>query len=356
MAARLRFKNRHAGLKFFSSAVTGLMAAALVGGVAPGARAQQKESAGPARPVRIITVQGQVSLPEGMPAGRALVTLTTSSGVPRQAYTNELGRFEFPGMEEGDYTLSAKSVDDPYLVAERVEAGSGSTATSNLIVNLTLRREPAARKTKPPAVITTAEADQKVPKDARRAFREGVRLRRENEADKALESFSRAIAIYPDYFQALAERGDMRVLQGKLAEAAADFESALKVNPRYGPALRGAGYCKLERREFAGAVDALEKSVTAQPDNANTYLLLGIAYLELDRRGPAKMALFKALSFDSPHESRAYIYLGNLYAREGLYAEAADMLRKYLEANPTAPDAATIKAVEAGWRTRAAAP
>jgi Tfp pilus assembly protein PilF len=357
IVARLQFKNHHAGLKIFSSAVMGLMATVLAGGMVSGVHGQEKELPRQPRPLRILNIQGQVSLPEGMPAGRALVTLTTSSGVPRQTYTNDQGRFEFPGIEEGGYTLTARGVNDPNLVSESVAADTNRTATSNLNVNLILRRESdTARSPKPAAIVTTAEADQKVPKEARKAFKEGVKLRKDNEPDKALESFNRAVGIYPDYFQALAERGDLHVFQRKLTEAAADFERALKINQRYGPALRGAGYCKLEKREFAEAINDLEKSVTAQPDNANTYLLLGIAYLELDRREPARIALFKALSFNSPRELRAHIYLGNLYARERLYKEAADELHKYLEASPGDPDAATIRKIESQWRAHVAGP
>jgi tetratricopeptide (TPR) repeat protein len=355
MAAGLQFKNRRARLKLFCSAAAGLLAAAIVSGTSSGVRAQQKDAAEPARPIRTLTVQGQVSLPEGMPAGRALVTLTTTSGVPHQTYTNDFGKFEFPGIEEGGYTLTARSINDPNLVAERVETDTSRTATSNLNVNLILRRE-AVRRAEPAEVINAIEADQKVPSSARKAFKEGLKLTRDNKPDGALERLNRAVELDPDYFQALAARGDLRILRRELTEAAADFARALKINPRYGPALHGAGYCKLEQREFAAAIKVLEQATTAQPDNANNYLLLGIAYLELDRREPARLALFKALTSNSPHELRAHIYLGNLYAREHLYKEAADELHKYLAAYPTAPDAANIKAIETEWRTRAASP
>ena len=357
ISARPQLEARHGKRNVFYFAGTILMITLLLGEITPGVRGQEREVPRPIKPLRVLTIQGQVSLPEGMPAARTIVTLTTNSGVPRQAYTNELGRYEFPGIEEGGYTLTARNVDDPNLLSEPVQADTSRTATGNLNINLTLHKESVVDgKPQPASVLTPADVEQRVPKDARKAFKEGVRFRQDNKPDKALQSFTRAVELYPDYFQALAERGDMRVLERKLAEAAADFERALKINPQYGPALRGAGYCKLEKREFAEAINYLEKSATAQPDNANTYLLLGIAYLELDRREPARIALFKALSFNTQHELRAYIYLGNLYARERLYKEAADVLQKYLEANPTAPDAANIKAIEAEWRTRAATP
>jgi tetratricopeptide (TPR) repeat protein len=183
-----------------------------------------------------------------------------------------------------------------------------------------------------------------------------VRFKEEGQRDKALERFSRAIELYPDYFQAMYERGDLYVTQRKLNEAAADFAHALKVDDHYGPALRGSGYCKLEKKEFAQAIDDFERSLSAEPDNANTYLLLGIANLELNRREPARQALQKALGFSAQPVPRAHIYLANLFALEHQYQQAADELRKYLDAEPTTADAAEMRKIEAQWRARAAVP
>lgn len=333
-------------------------AALLAACAASNARAQERPAAVPPKPAKIFTVQGQVSLPEGEPAtASVVVTLTTRGGAVRQAYTNDLGRFEFEGMEEGTYTLTAKSLDDPALRSESVVTDSSRTATGNLNVSLTLRREPRAdERVRPAEVLTAAEAEQRVPKDALKAFRQAAKFAKNKEPDKALRSYTRAVELYPEYFQALAARGDLLVTQRKLAEASADFERALKLNAQYAPALRGSGYCKLEKREFDGAAKDFEKAVSAQPDNANTYLLLGIAYLELDRRAAAKEALFKALGSGSRQELRAYIYLANLYAREQQYKEAAEELHKYLEAVPGDPDAAKLRAVEARWLRLSASP
>lgn len=332
-------------------------AALLVACAASIARAQERVPPVPPKPTKIFTVQGQVSLPEGTAATGSVVTLATRTGVTRQAYTNELGRFEFDGMEEGTYILSARSLNDPALSSESIQTDTSRTATGNLNVNLTLRRETSVdNRLRPAEVFTIAEAEQKIPKQALKAFKEGTKFRKNNEADRALASFTRALTLYPGYFQALAARGDLLVMKRKLAEAAKDFDGALKLNSQYGPALRGSGYCKMERREFAEAVKDFEKAIKVQPDNANTYLLLGISYLELDQRLAAKAALVKALAFESRHELRAYIYLANLSAREHRYNEAAEELHKYLEAMPKDPEAEKLRAVEARWRSLAASP
>lgn len=107
---------------------------------------------------------------------------------------------------------------------------------------------------------------------------------------------------------------------------------------------------------FANRARASQSSTCGEiPAGVHAYLLLGIAYLKLDRREQAEAALVKALGFDTRRELRAHIHLGNLYARSGRYEDAADELRKYLEANPEDPGAAHLREVEAGWRARAAA-
>jgi tetratricopeptide (TPR) repeat protein len=321
--------------------------------VSPDSPAQQAGGA-PGKPVRYFTISGQVTLPDGRPAPKAVVRLTTRAGVPREVFANDAGRFEFPGMEEGAYVLDAKSVSEPVMVSDAVETDTGRTATGTLTVNLVLRESPKPTQGGyKPGVVSVEDKEQKIPKDAKRAFSQGRSFKEKNEPDKALENFSRAIQLYPGYYQALAERGDLFVSRRRLDEAAADFEQALKANPHYAPALRGAGYCKLEKGKFEEAARDFEQSIAADPANASTHLLLGVAELQLDRRDAAKAELLKALSFNPP-PLRAHIHLANLYAKEHLYREAADELRKYLDAEPVIQDRANLEAIEAEWRARAA--
>ena len=300
-------------------------------------------------------ITGQVTFFNGRPAARVIVTLATRTGMSRQAFTNDQGRFEFTDIGGGGFTLTASNPADPKQRSEVVERETPSRLlTDHLYVNLILGEGDPGKISKP-GVITVEEAEQKVPKEARKAFRQGLKFKEDNDLVKALQSFSQAITLYPDYVRALVERGDLYIAQHKLDDAAAEFYRALKVNDRDGPALRGAGYCQLEKKEFAGAIELFEKSISADPNNANTLLLLGIANLELDQREPAKAALLKALSLNPP-AVRAHIYLANVYAQERLYLQAADELHKYIEAEPLAAESAPMRDREAKWRALAAAP
>ena len=75
----------------------------------------------------------------------------------------------------------------------------------------------------------------------------------------------KALEHVPALNQAFSERGDLNVLRHNLDAAARDFDQALKFNPRYGPALRGSGYCKLSAGEYQQAIELFQQSIAADP-------------------------------------------------------------------------------------------
>lgn len=303
--------------------------------------------------VRHFTVGGQVSLPDDRPATRARVRLTGRGGVNREALTNDGGRYEFTELPAGLYHLSAQSLADASLSSGTADADTSRTATGQLTVNLTLRAAPPAADARRPAVVSVSEMERKVPAEARKAFRRGLKLKGDGKPDEALASFNRAVELHPDYVQALSERGNLRAARRELAEAAKDFERALKLNAHDEAALRGAGYCRLEGREFARAVEYFERAAVVEPANASTHLLLGVANLELGRREQAGKSLRRALELDPKRAVRAHVHLANLYASERRYAEAADELRLYLDAVILDPELDEMRKVEARWRALA---
>jgi Tfp pilus assembly protein PilF len=315
-------------------------------------QAQNRSSISEISTNRTFTINGYVALPDGSPARRILVKISSRSGMGREILTNDQGRFDFKEMPPGSYRLIASSTTDLALNSEMVETDTTRTATDTLNVNLFLHRASSAAESRKASAISIAEATQKIPREAHKAFIQGLKFKEDRKFEEALVSLTRAIDLFPDYFQALAERGDLHISHHQLALAADDFSHALKINAQYGHALRGAGYCKLEKKEFAEAAHDFEQAITAEPDNFNAYLLLGIANLELDQRETARKALEQALKINPNGAVRAHIYLANLNARQGSFKEAADELHTYLELNPMDPDAEKLKGVEAKWRAR----
>ncbi|MCA1613836.1 MAG: carboxypeptidase-like regulatory domain-containing protein, partial [Acidobacteria bacterium] len=168
-------------------------------------RAQQREAP---KPTRFFTVEGRVSLPDERAAAGVRVSLTGRDGVNRVMLTSDSGRYEFRELPPGKYSVAAESISDSSLASGTSEADTSSAGTGRLTVNLSLRATAAVAgdaATRRPATVSVAEATQRVPKGARRAFERGLKLKREGRADEALLSFTRAVESFPDYFQALSE-------------------------------------------------------------------------------------------------------------------------------------------------------
>jgi tetratricopeptide (TPR) repeat protein len=300
------------------------------------------------------TIYGRVSLPDGTPAGRAIVKVRSNSGMERQTWTDDAGHYEVPNVSRGKYQVTAENRADPEQFSDPVDAETGRIVGYRIQANVYLRYrnkvvESGANKLQ---TVTLAEQLQSVPKPAQKSFEQALKWRNEKQFDKALQSFDRSIEQYPQFFQAMAERGHTRIALGKPVEAAADFAKALAINAGYGPALRGSGMCKFQQGKFAEAVQDLEKALDAEPRNANTSLFLGVANLALDRKEQARAALLRALALDPEGAARAHVHLANLSIKENKYPEAVSEIEAYLLVAPTAPDAERLRSIAAQLKTK----
>lgn len=300
-----------------------------------------------------LTVFGRVYLPNGDPAIRVKVKIEVVNGFWREVWTDDQGNYEFRGIIAGRYRMTATNPDAAEQFSEPAESDSTRSYANRLQINIYLRlpvKHPAENV--PPGVISVAEAAQNIPKDARKAYEQGLKFQKENQAEKALAQFDQAIQLYSGYFQALTERGNLRMMRNQIGEAADDFVKALELNPKYAPALRGLGYCQIQQKRFEMAVANLERAFALEPGVSLTLLLLGYGNLMLNRTEPARQCFQEALRLDEPAAARAHVHLGEIYAGEGKFKEAADEIKRYLSLKPAGADIENLKKLEAQWRER----
>ncbi len=302
------------------------------------------------------TVFGRVSLPDGRPAARVRVFIETTNGLKRDTLSDDQGNYEFRGMTSGRYRLYATNPDEPKQFTEPAESDTTRAFANRLQINLYLRLpQHDTETTYKPGTVSAIEAAQNIPKPARKAYEQGLKLQKDNQAEKSLIAFNQAIELYPEYFQALTERANLLMGRSQLTEAAADFERALRINGKYAPALRGLGYCQIQQKQFEAAVNNLERAFVLEPKVPLTLLLLGYANLSLSRYEPAKQCLQEALKLGPESTARAHVYLSEVFAHEQKFKEAADEIRAYLKVKPDAADATNLRKMEEDWRARSKA-
>ncbi len=297
---------------------------------------------------------GRVSLPDGQPAARIVVQIEGGRGLHNDTRTDEQGRYEFQAIPGGRYHLTAMRPGDSTLFTDSAEADTSRAGGSRLQIPIFFRRKPADPARLNAGTVNALEASQNIPPKARKAFEDGMKLVKEKKMEDALKSFNASIELYPDFFQALTEHGNLLLQRNQLMEAATDFDRAIKINDKYAPALRGLGLCLLQSQHPAEAVELLSQSAALEPDEATTHMFLGFVQLGLKQYRQAEASLQKALKLDAVRAIRARAYLADVYASENKFLEAANELHSFLAAQPNAPDAARLKAMEAEWRARAA--
>jgi superkiller protein 3 len=152
--------------------------------------------------------------------------------------------------------------------------------------------------------------------------------------DEQVELFRKAIGIKPDFLEAHYNLGLVHLNRKEMAEAAAAFETVLRIDPQFDPevyrllatAYRGAG-------DPAAAIAALEAGVARRPEDLE--MLKALAYLELrnGREGAAAENLEKVVARD-PADGGSRFELALLYQKRGDAERAAAHYRELLERAP----------------------
>lgn len=115
--------------------------------------------------------------------------------------------------------------------------------------------------------------------------------------------------------------------QQRLVEAAAAYERAIAIDPRYRDALNNLGVLWLDRGEPLRARYYLFQVVTHYPNYPEGFLNLGHTYLETGELDRAELAYRQALAL-APGSPPVLTALGGLLLRTRRLAEADDYLRQ----------------------------
>ena len=189
-----------------------------------------------------------------------------------------------------------------------------------------------------------------VPGDPRWPYYLGHLYRFKGDVAKAGEFFSRALDLRPADTPTLIWLGEISLDQNRPDRAEPLFLQALSRDSGSAAALSGAGRAALEKRDFARAIDYLERALAIEPRALGLHYSLATAYrgsgqldrarTHLERRGSGRPA---------PHDPLMEIYESVLHSplnyetqglrklESGQVKEAIDLFRKGLELAPDDP-------------------
>jgi len=133
----------------------------------------------------------------------------------------------------------------------------------------------------------------------------------------------------------LFESAIERAQSGELDRSEGLLKEALRIAPRYAPALQALGAVQLNRGNTQGALEMLKQAQASNPLDSETYFDMGTAYLRSGRLSEAMDMTLRARTLDE-EDPRYQTLLGEIYSKMNKTAEsrAAFDLGRELQSRP----------------------
>ncbi len=153
------------------------------------------------------------------------------------------------------------------------------------------------------------------------------------ERDAAEKSYRRALALKPDYVDALAGLGGVLIEAGRLEEAERCCRKALRLQPDAPRLLYNLGAVLIARGAFDEAIERTRAAIARAPDYAEAHANLGTALLGIEDHAAAAEALGEAIRL-KPDYAEAHHNLGLVHISEGRIEEAIACFQKAVALRP----------------------
>lgn len=244
-------------------------------------------------------------------------------------YTQSNGSFALYNIPPGHYEVVAR--DNLTEVREPVSVGA---MDANVDLRFPRTAEPTAGSNSSVSV-----AQLKVPEKARNTFRKAQEAFAKSNYPEAQKQVDKALAIYPNFAEAVTLRGLLLMHDKNFAESQKAFESAIEYDPNYSVAYLALGTLFNSMGQYDNATRPLERSVSMSPSSWQGYFEMARSYLG---KGMYEKALQLANRAQTLAPSNfAAIHLLKAYAMlpQKLYKDAVQELHAFLSRGPNNPGA-----------------
>jgi len=173
----------------------------------------------------------------------------------------------------------------------------------------------------------------KIPREAQKAYSQGVRELRKREKRKSIRYFEAAIQLYPQYATAFSALGAAHLGMGETNEAATAFENALKIDENLPDACMGLGALYNAQQRHGDAEKLLLRARLLKPDDWRVHYELGETYRAAEDWAKAEESLRQARNL---HEDlpRLHLLLINVLALQNKHNETLTAMENFLRLFP----------------------
>jgi tetratricopeptide (TPR) repeat protein len=307
------------------------------------------------------SLQGRVILSDGtQPRQPVKVTLTFNGKRIHEKFTDLSGRFSFTALPRGTYQLTAEgdglTFETTTVYAEVSAFGSAPQLFTQDIQLRPIRGKPARR-----AAVVDAFA-QNVPKTAQQALESALTLIAEKKSELAVEKLKDAVRIFPDYFEAQFQLGTEYLKAGRLSEAITHLDRAREINPNDERPYQSFGLLLMQQKNYAVAAAVFSEAARLNPANPFNPAMQATALIQQAYSTPsstdagavqetkrilskAEAAVQQASSLSDGKVKPDHLTLAMLYEMKEDRSRAARELEEYLQENPTARNAESLRMI-----------
>jgi tetratricopeptide (TPR) repeat protein len=161
----------------------------------------------------------------------------------------------------------------------------------------------------------------------------GEALERQNKVDEAMAHYQTALKIKPDLPEAHNNIGALLAKQGHTEEAIQYYQNALQIRPHYALAHFNLASALVEKGDIEQGTRHYYIAIEYQPAYAEAHIKLGDLFLNLGEREKAINHYMAALQID-PNWIEAYNNLGIALMQEGNIEAAIRQFQKALQLKP----------------------
>lgn len=143
-------------------------------------------------------------------------------------------------------------------------------------------------------------------------YNRGIAYSDKGDCDSAIADYTKAIELNPGDAAAYSNRGWVYGNAGDYEKALADFTKAIQLNPNYAKAYYNCGWTYEKKGDYDRTIANYTKAIKLNPDFANAYSARGNAHQKKSNYDRAIADFTKAIEL-SPNHAIAYYNRGNAY-------------------------------------------
>jgi tetratricopeptide (TPR) repeat protein len=162
--------------------------------------------------------------------------------------------------------------------------------------------------------------------DLQHYFEEGNTYFNEGQYTKALESYSRVIALYPDFLQGYYNRGLAYYKAGKYDEAIADYSKVLSTTSDNADLYNNRALAYLKKGDYENAIADYTKVISLNARHPDAYHNRGIAFANVGRYDEAIEDYNRVVTM-KPKDPNIYLSRGVVYTKKAMsdFRRSCDM-------------------------------